>query len=112
EGERVVLRAGALRDGCEASLARTYVIGSPSVERPAPAGWDELVAACVAGATTGALRRRGATVHGAGRGVEAWPDDLVLVPGLTAAIEYRDDAGVRQDVVRVTDAAPVLVTNP
>jgi len=72
EGERVVLRAGALRDGCEASLARTYVIGSPSVERPAPAGWDELVAACVAGATTGALRRRGATVHGAGRGVEAW----------------------------------------
>ena len=112
KGERVVLRAGALRDGWEASLARTYLIGSPSVEQPAPAGWDELVAACVPGATAGALRRRGATVHGAGRGVEAWPDDLVLVPGLMAAIEHRDDTGVRQDIVRVTDTAPVLVTDP
>ncbi len=111
-GERVVLRAGALRDGWEASLARTYLIGSPSIEQRAPAGWDELVAACVPGATAGALRRRGATVHGAGRGVEAWPDDLVLVPGLMAAIEHRDDTCVRQDIVRVTDRAPVLVTDP
>jgi Xaa-Pro dipeptidase len=112
DGERVVLRAGALREGCEASLARTYVIGSPSVEQPPPGGWDDYVAACVAGVTAGALRRRGLTVQGAGRGVEAWPDDLALVPGLMAAIEYRDDSGVRQDIARVTDAAPRLVTNP
>jgi len=112
EGERVVLRAGALRDGWDASLARTYLIGSPSIEQRAPAGWDELVAACVPGATAGALRRRGATVHGAGRGVEAWPDDLVLVPGLMAAIEHHDETSVRQDIVRVTDTAPVLVTDP
>ena len=38
EGERVVLRAGALRDGWEASLARTYLIGTPSTEQTAPHG--------------------------------------------------------------------------
>ena len=42
---------GVLRDGWEASLARTYVVGSPSVEQPPPAGWDELVAACAPGTT-------------------------------------------------------------
>ncbi len=111
DGERVVLRAGALRDGWEASLARTYVVGSPSVEQPAPAGWDELVAACVPGATAGGpgagsrrLRRR------AGR--RAWPDDLVLVAGLHVALELADETSLRQDVFRVTDDTPVLVTTP
>jgi Xaa-Pro dipeptidase len=112
DGEPVGLRAGTLRYGWEASLARTYLVGAPSVEQPVPAGWDELVAACVAGATAGALRRRGAAVDGAGRGVEPWPDDVVLVPGLMASIEYRDDTSLRQDIVHVTAAAPVLVTDP
>lgn len=103
DGDRVVLRAGVLADGWEASFARTYTVGSPSVEQPAPAGWDALVAACVPGTTAGALRARGAVVYGAGRGVEPWPDDLVLVPGLMTAIELRDDSSLRQDVIRITE---------
>ena len=110
DGEPVVLRAGALRDGWEASLARTYLVGSPSIEQPAPAGWDELVAACVAGATVGDVRRRGAVVHGAGRGVEPWPGSLVLAPGLMVALEHRHGASLRQDVLRITDHHPELVT--
>jgi Xaa-Pro aminopeptidase len=109
DGERVVLRAGALRDGWESSLARTYVVGTPSVEQPAPAGWDDLVAACVAGTSAGALRARGAVVHGVGRGVEPWPDAVVLVPGLMVAIELRDERTLRQDIVRITSTAPAPV---
>jgi Xaa-Pro dipeptidase len=102
EGEGVLLRAGALRDGWEGSIARTYVVGSPSVEQPAPAGWDDLVAACVPGTTVGALRARGAVIHGCGRGVEPWPDDLVLVAGLMTAVELRDERTLFQDVVQIT----------
>jgi Xaa-Pro dipeptidase len=108
--ERVVLRAGALRDGWEASLARTYVVGSPSVEQPPPAGWEELVAACTPGTTVETLRTGGADVHGVGRGVEPWPDELELVPGLTVALELRDETGVRQDIVHVTDTHPTTLT--
>jgi Xaa-Pro dipeptidase len=100
--ELVVLRAGVLRDGWEGSVARTYTVSSPPVERPAPAEWNALVGACAAGATVGAIRARGAVVHGAGRGVEPWPDDLVLVPGLMVALEVRDDTSLRQDIVRIT----------
>src|SRR5207237_4098948 len=80
DGERVVLRAGALRDGWEASIARTYVIGSPAREEPAPVGWSDLVASCVPGSSVGELRGRGAIVHGVGRGMEPWADDMVLAP--------------------------------
>lgn len=102
EGERVVLRAGALRDGWEACIARTYLVGSPSVELPPPAAWNELVAVCVPGTTVASLREWGAVVHGVGRGVEPWPDDFVLVPDLMLALEVRDDTSVRQDVLLVT----------
>jgi Xaa-Pro dipeptidase len=104
EGERVVLRAGALVDGWEASVARTYVVGTPSIETAAPAGWDDLVAACVPGTSVGSLRARGAAVHGVGRGVEPWPDDLVLVPGLTLALELRDDQSLRQDPIKLPNS--------
>lgn len=106
DGERVVLRAGALVEGWEASLARTYVVSSRSIEEPPPAGWSDIIAACVPGATVGALRARGAVVHGVGRGVEPWPDDFVLVPDLMVAIELRDETTLRQDLVRTTPTAP------
>ncbi|MDQ1477500.1 MAG: Xaa-Pro dipeptidase [Actinomycetota bacterium] len=109
--ERVALRAGVLRDGWEASLARTYVVGSPSVEQPPPAGWDDLVAACTPGTTAGALRARGAVVHGAGRGVEPWPDDLELVPDLMLAVELRDATSLHQDILRVTSGPAEVVTS-
>ncbi len=110
DGERVILRAGALSAGWEASVARTYVVGAAPVEQPAPSGWDDLLGTCVPGTAVGTLRERGAVVHGVGRGVEPWPDDLVLVDGLTAAIELRGDSSARQDVVRITDAEPALLT--
>jgi Xaa-Pro aminopeptidase len=99
-GEKVVLRAGVLHDGWEASLARTYVVGQADLS-PVPAGWDALVAACAPGAPVGVLRDRGATVWGLGRGIEPWPDDLVLVPGLNVAVELQDETSLRQDVVHV-----------
>jgi Xaa-Pro aminopeptidase len=99
-GEKVVLRAGALHDGWEASLARTYVVGQTDLA-PAPAGWIPLVAACVPGTQVGTLRERGAVVWGLGRGIEPWPDDVVLVPGLNLALELQDDTALRQDVVHV-----------
>jgi hypothetical protein len=40
-------------------------------------------------------------VHGAGRGVEPWPDDLVLAPGHMVSLELRDATTVHQDVVHV-----------
>jgi Xaa-Pro aminopeptidase len=108
--EKVVLRAGVLREGWESSLARTYAVGSPSVEQAAPAAWDELVAACTAGATAGELRARGADVHGVGRGVEPWPDELELVPDLTLALEIRDTTSLRQDILRISAGPPAVLT--
>ena len=67
-GENVALRAGALRDGWEASLARTYVVGDPSVEQPPPDGWDELVGLCRAGhdaSGTSAISRPSCTASAA-----------------------------------------------
>jgi Xaa-Pro aminopeptidase len=100
-GERVVLRAGVLQDGWEASLACTYVVDRSVVEL-VPDGWDSLVAACVPGTRVGALRERGGVAWGLGRGVEPWPDDLVLVPGLNLAIELQDESALRQDVVTIS----------
>jgi hypothetical protein len=97
-----VLRAGALQDGWEASLARTYVVGRPELA-PVPAGWESLVAACTPGTAVGAIRERGAVVWGLGRGVEPWPDDLVIVPGLNVAVELQDDTSLRQDVLHVDE---------
>jgi len=108
--ERIVLRAGALRDGWEASLARTYQLTTSSVALDPPARWNGLVAACTAGATVGELRAKDAVVYGVGHGVEPWPDDFVLVPGLMCALEASDDNCVRQDVLQITETAPVIVT--
>jgi Xaa-Pro dipeptidase len=104
DGERVVLRAGAIRDGWEASAARTAVVGSaPAVDDDTPALWPELLGACRAGTTVGALRARGAVVYGVARGVEPWDDDFVLVAGLTCAIEATTTQWLRQDVVVIGD---------
>ncbi len=109
EGDVLVLRAGALRDGFEASLARTYRVGQPAPVDPS--GWSDAVAACAAGATVGSLRHRGIVVYGEGRGVEPWDDALVLAPGHVCALELATDDALRQDVFRVTAGAPELLTN-
>ena len=107
-GELVVVRVGALRDGYEGSLARTYRVDTHDAhEEPAPTGWDGLLHAVVHGTTAGELRARGAIVHGVGFGVEPWDDEFELRTGQACAVELRTPANVRQGVIAVTDAGGV-----
>jgi Xaa-Pro aminopeptidase len=108
--ELVSVRVGALARGWEASLARTFVVGAPSRAQPPPPNWDTIVASCMPGVTVGSLRRRDAVIYGVGRGVEPWDDDLTLAAGLCCAIELADERGVYQDVLCITDDAPVVLT--
>jgi Xaa-Pro aminopeptidase len=110
EGEPVVLRAGALRDGWEASVARSYVVGEPSGEADDPAGWDEVRARCTSGVTIGELRADGAIAYGVGGGVEPWEDDVALQPGMVIALELQHGTRLRQDVLLVDDGPPELLT--
>jgi Xaa-Pro aminopeptidase len=116
DGETVVLRAGALADGWEASLARTFVVGERSTEQPLPDGWADTALACRAGVTAGELRERGALVYGVGRGVEPWDDDFTLAIGSLVALEIESAARpggrrrLRQDVLLVTDGEPEQLT--
>jgi Xaa-Pro aminopeptidase len=104
DGEVVVLRAGALRDGWEGSLARTYAMHrNGATEVAPPSGWDDVLSACQAGTSVGELIQRGARVHGVGRGIEPLTPDAVFAHGGVYAIELQDGTGVRQDVVFVDD---------
>ncbi len=109
-GEHVTLRAGALRNGWEASLARTYVVGDPSVEEAPPEGWDELVFFCRPGTRVGQLRDLDAVVYGVGRGVEPWDDDVALEVGMVLAVELHRGTRLHQDVVHLTDDGAEVVT--
>jgi Xaa-Pro aminopeptidase len=109
-GERVTLRAGALHHGWEGSLARTYVVGDPSVEQPPPEGWDDLVATCRPGTPVGRLRDLDAVVYGVGRGVEPYDEDLALEVGTVFAVELHRGGCLQQDVLHLTDAGAVSLT--
>ncbi len=107
-GELVVVRVGALCDGYEGSVARTYRVDSHDAhEEPAPTGWDGLLRAVVHGTTAGELRARGAIVYGVGFGVEPWDDAFALQAGQTCGLEAGTPANVRQGVIEVTDAGGV-----
>jgi Xaa-Pro aminopeptidase len=109
-GERVTLRAGALHQGWEASLARTYVVGEPSIEQPPPDGWEQLLAICRPGTPVGRLRDLDAVVYGVGRGVEPYDDDLRLEAGVVFAVELHRGGCLQQDVMHLTDAGTVSLT--
>jgi Xaa-Pro dipeptidase len=107
-GELVVVRVGALRDGYEGSLARTYRIDTHDAhEEPAPGAWDGLLRAVVHGTSAGQLRARGAIVYGVGFGVQPWDDAFALRAGQTCALELCTPSTVRQGVIAVTDAGAV-----
>ncbi len=111
EGELVVLRAGALRDGWEAPVARTYEVHPRApIVQASPAAWDTVLDEFRPGTRAGELRAQGAIVYGVGRGVEPWDDDFALFAGATCVLELVDDRGVRQDVVHVREGAPELLT--
>jgi Xaa-Pro aminopeptidase len=104
EGEVVVLRAGALRDGWEGSLARTYAVHREGASEVAPpTGWDDVLLACQAGTAVREVTERGARLHGVGRGIEPITDDDVLGAGGAYSVELQDSTGVRQDVVFVDE---------
>ncbi len=109
-GENVALRAGALRHGWEASLARTYVVAEPSVEQPAPDGWEEIIELCRAGTRVGHLRDLEAVVYGVGRGVEPYDDELELEAGMVFALELHRGRRLHQDVVHLTVDGAVILT--
>ncbi len=110
DGETVALRAGALRKGWEASLARTYVVGSPSEEQPPPFGWSDAFDLCRPGTRVGQLRDLEAVIYGVGRGVEPYDDDAVLEPGMVIALELHQGRRLHQEVLHITDGAPVVLT--
>jgi Xaa-Pro aminopeptidase len=102
DGEVVVLRAGALRDGWEGSLARTYVVHRDgSIKVAPPSGWDDVLGTCRAGVAVRELTELGARVHGIGRGIEPMREDDVLTTDGAYSVEMQDSTGVRQDVVFV-----------
>jgi Xaa-Pro dipeptidase len=109
-GETVALRAGALRNGWEASLARTYVVGQPSIEQAPPAGWDEALFICRPGTYVGQLRDLEAVVYGVGRGVEPYDDTVQLSAGMVCALELHRGNRLHQDTLLVTEDAPRILT--
>jgi len=109
-GESVALRSGALLDGWEASLARTFVVGEPSVEQPPPAGWDEALALCRPTTYVGQLRDLEAVIYGVGRGVEPYDDNVQLRAGMVCALELHQGNRLHQDTLRVNDGAPTIFT--
>ena len=109
-GESIALRAGALRDGWEASLARTYVVGEPSQEQPPPPGWEKALNLFRPGTYVGQLRDLEAVVYGVGRGVEPYDDTVQLEAGMVCALELQEGNRLHQDVLHVTDAAPQILT--
>jgi Xaa-Pro dipeptidase len=111
EHDRIVLRAGALRDGWEASLARTYLLGHDGPQpQPPPDQWTALVERCRPGTLVGDLRSEGAVVYGVGRGVEPWDDDFALRAGMTLALEAARPDALRQDILLVTAGNPEILT--
>jgi Xaa-Pro aminopeptidase len=109
-GESVALRAGALRDGWEASLARTYVVGEPSREQAPPAGWNAALALCRPGTYVGQLRDLEAVVYGVGRGVEPYDDVVQLRSGMVCALELHQGDRLHQDTLLITDSGPTILT--
>ena len=109
-GEHIALRAGALRNGWEASLARTYVVGEPSIEQLPPEGWDELLWTCRPGTRVGQARDLEAVVYGVGRGVEPYDDDLAFEVGMVFAVELHRGKRLHQDVLHLTDEGLVTLT--
>ena len=100
----MVLRGGVLRDGWEASLARTYRAGAPDERRRDGTPWS---APCRPGERVGDLF----IVNGVGRGREPLDDDVVLEPGMVVAVELDAGRAVREDVVLIGADGPEILTD-
>jgi Xaa-Pro aminopeptidase len=101
-GVPLVLRGGVVKDGWEASLARTYRDGTELT----PDGWPERIASC----RPGAIAAEVGVVHGVGRGYEVLTPETRLAAGMVVAVEVATDTAVRQDVVAVRDGEAEVLT--
>jgi Xaa-Pro dipeptidase len=115
-GDLVAMRAGALVDGWEGSLARTLPCGDGWAERQSEfrawhMAWPPLVGRCREGTRVGDLRAEpGVTLHGVGLGYEDLADDEMLEPGMVVELELEIDGIVGADMLVVTAGAPEALT--
>ena len=116
DGDLVAMRAGALVDGWEGSLARTLACGDAWASRQSEShgwhtSWPRLVDGCRAGARVGDQRgAAGVTLHGVGLGYEGLDDDDVLEPGMVVELELELDGIVGADMLLVTGGEPEVLT--
>ncbi|HUF85628.1 MAG TPA: M24 family metallopeptidase [Acidimicrobiia bacterium] len=115
DGDLVTISAGALADGWEASLARTWPCGEVTREHRSAleawsTAWSELVDRCRAGARVGDLRDEGIELHGVGASYEVLADDEVLEPDMVVALELRHAGILGGDTLLVTDVGSEPLT--
>ncbi|MGH8982352.1 MAG: M24 family metallopeptidase [Acidimicrobiia bacterium] len=116
DGDLVAMRAGALVDGWEGSLARTLGCGDAWAERQSEfhgwhASWPPLVDRCRPGARVGDLRAaEGVTLHGVGLGYEGLAADDVLERGMVVELELERAGVVGADMLLVTSQKPDVLT--
>lgn len=110
-GDTIHIRAGALRDGWEGSLARTLVCSGALDVTIARSALDDTIDACRAGTAAGALRAHaGVCVDGVGMGHEELGATDVLEPGTVLSVEVIVDDVLVGDMVLVTDGEPERLT--
>jgi Xaa-Pro dipeptidase len=120
ECDRVQLDVGAIVDGYEGGLGRTFTLdGTPVTGSAARRAVDAVIAACRAGATgaelsgawgaaTGAPLPATPLVHGIGLGMEppivaaGIGDDVVLRPGMVLSVTGRVDGVLERDLTEIT----------
>jgi Xaa-Pro dipeptidase len=120
EGDRVALSAGALRDGWEGSLARTWPCGESTTElRDRRSRWDgawaSLVDRCHACVHAAELEASapGTSVHGAGLGYEGIDNATPLEPGMVIRLELEAHGILGADLLLIgDDDAEVLSAFP
>jgi Xaa-Pro aminopeptidase len=116
-GDLVAMSAGALLDGWEGSLARTWACAPPPATAPerwslARAEHARLLEACRAGRRVGEVRAAapGADVHGVGLGYEGLEDDAALEPGMVVQIELETAGVLVGDTALIGPDHPELLT--
>jgi hypothetical protein len=105
DGDVVSARAGVIREGWEAVLARTHPPNDALRTRH-----REAVELCSAWPSVAELRWDGVTVEGVGVGHEILLDTDALQPRVVVYLEVSENGAVHGDTVHVTAADPEVLT--
>jgi len=116
-GDLVAMSAGALVDGWEGSLARTWPCGAPTAAHRGRwsrwfGQWTKLVDRCRAGVRVGDPRAvaPGVAVNGVGLGYEGLEDDVRLEPGMVVQLELEGAGVLGADMLLIADDRSELLT--